>query len=480
MPFCWFFWLSPVVFSVFFFFVAERETITFGGASVAIHVRGDGRVALRWREDGRWKTTTRLTMEDARAWAKAKARRLDTATGAQWVTPAAKEQLEWLSRIAGGAAGVPALLSHLEAARTALGGTLERLPDAARWYASQGGDAMREVTMGVAVSEFVAAYERKHPTITVRGVKSELSAFAASHPDLALADVTAELLDAHIRRGGVANRTLRNRHSYWVLFFNAAIAAHWWPRKAPAPIAGVRREKPVRKSPEIFTPEEGGALLRSVSAEAPHLLSYLLIAGWLGCRPFECQRLLWSDIDFEQSMLHVRADVARKVAAERWIPIPGALLELLRQCHGARRKLAGKRDHICRLKSQNSISEIARRHGLKWSIDVLRHSRITYRLQETHDIGRVAEESGNSPSEIRSSYKRPIPPGRWELWMAALEHARPADWHARPAMAWTAEELEMLGRVPDSAIAGKTGRPVDSVMKKRLALKRKPVGRAAR
>lgn len=460
--------------------MSERETVSYGGTSIALNVRTDGRIALRWRENGKWKTTTRLELEDAKKWARVKARELDTATGAQWITPAAKEQLEWLRSIAGSPEAVPSLLSHVEAALAALNGTAGLLPEAARWYASQGGESMRSVTMKDAVKEFLVSYESKHPTITVRGVKSELSAFAAKHPALPLAEVKAEALSAHIRRGGVANRTLRNRHSYWILFFNAAIAAHWWPRSAPPPIAGVKREKPIRKSPEIFTPEEGATLIRAVSAEAPHHLAYLLIAGWLGCRPFECQRLLWSDIDFEHSLLHVRADVARKVAAERWIPIPAELLAPLRQCKDAKRKSAGKRDHCCRLKAQNSVSEIARGAGLKWSIDVLRHSRITYRLQETHDIGRVAEESGNSPSEIRSSYKRPIPPDRWKQWQAVLTQARPQDWKAPTPLQWTPTDIESLGQIPDAILAAKTGRPVASVMKKRLALKRKPSGHPSR
>lgn len=406
-----------------------------------------------------------------------KAREIDTTRGAQWVTPAAREQLEWLRRLAGGAEAVPALLSHLESAVAALGGAAGLLPEAGRWYAAQGGSAMREVSVRVAIGEFLAGYERRHPTITVRGVRSELSAFARRHGDLPLAGVTAELLVEHIRRGGVAERTRRNRHSYWILFFNGAVAAHWWPRNAPVPISGVKREKPVRKAPEVFTPEEGGQLLAAVSAEAPQHLAYLLVAGWLGCRPFECQRLLWSDLDEAQGLLHVRADVARKVAAERWVPVPACLLELLVACRDAVRKQAGKKGHICRAKAQNVVSEVARRMGLKWSIDVLRHSRITYRLQETHDIGRVAEESGNSPSEIRSSYKRPIPPGRWRQWMDALEAASPADWQAKEGRPWTAEELAMLGTAPDAEIGLRIGRPTDSVMKKRLALGRRPAGR---
>ncbi len=448
--------------------MADREIITYGGSGVALHVRGDGRIALRWREDGKWKTTTRNDVEDARQWAKAKARALDSAAGAQWVTPAAKEQLEWLRRLAGGAEAVPALLSHLEAAKAALGGSLERTAEAAKWFASQGGGKLRHVTMPTAVVDFLHTYEKEHPSITVRGVKSELTAFAKANPDLLLESVKPEMLAGHIARGGVSKRTMMNRHSYWTLFFNFAIAAHWWPRNAPTPVAAVKRKRPDKKSPAIFTPEEGAALLGAVSAREPQHLAYLLVAGWLGCRPFECQRLLWSDLDEAQGLLHVRADVARKVAAERWIPVPEKLLALLIRCRNARRKNAGKREHISRLKSQNSVSEIARGMGLQWSIDVLRHSRITYRLQEIHDIGRVAEESGNSPSEIRSSYKRPIPPGQWEKWLAALESAKVTDWVPPENRPWTAEEIALLGSAPDGDTARKLGRPVASVMKKRL------------
>jgi hypothetical protein len=80
------------------------------------------------------------------------------------------------------------------------------------------------------------------------------------------------------------------------------------------------------------------------------------------------------------------------------------------------------------LRAQVDVSAVARAAGLKWSIDVLRHSRITYRLQETRDIGLVAEESGNSPGEIRASYKRPIPPGQAERWWQVLDEVEARDW----------------------------------------------------
>ena len=428
-------------------------------------------MALRWREDGKWRTTTRLDVEEARKWGRLKARELETARGAQWVTPAAREQLEWLRRLAGGAEGVPGLLSHLEAA---LGATKDagRLAEAARWFMAQGGAEMQQVTAREAVADFLREYERRHPAITVRGPRAEMKAFVEKHGETMLEGITPGMLEGHIARGSAGKRTMQNRHAYWTLFFNWAIRNQRWPRATPTPISKVQRKKPDKTAPVVFLPEEGRALLAAVSAKEPQHLAYLIVAGWLGCRPSECQRLLWSDLDEEQGLLHVRAEVARKVAAERWVPVPPVVMRLLQGCRDAVRKRGGKKDHICRLKAQNVVSEVARRMGLKWSIDVLRHSRITYRLQELHDIGRVAEESGNSPAEIRASYKRPIPPGRWVKWMEALEAAVPGDWVPPVNREWTAEELALLGTKPDAEIGFLTGRPTASVLQKRLEMKK--------
>jgi integrase len=451
--------------------VSEKEVVSYGGSSVALHLRGNGLIALRWREDGKWRTTTRQTLEDAKKWARKKAFALDQASGAQWVTPAAKEQLEWLRRLAGGAEGVPGMLSHLEAA-LGVAKDAGRLAEAARWFMAQGGAEMQQVTVRVAVADFLGEYEKKHPAITVRGPRSEMKAFVVRHGGVMLEAITPGMLGEHIARGGAGKRTQQNRHAYWTLFFNWAVRGNRWPRATPPPIAHVTRKKPDKVAPVVFLPEEGRKLLAAVSAKEPQHLAYLIIAGWLGCRPSECVRLLWTDLDEEQGLLHVRAEVARKVAAERWVPVPVGVMKLLVACREAVKKQAGKRGHICRVKAQNVVSEVARRAGLTWSIDVLRHSRITYRLQELHDIGRVAEESGNSPSEIRASYKRPIPPGRWVQWMAALEAAVPGDWVAPVNREWTAEELALLGTLPDAEVGLKTGRPTASVLQKRLKTSR--------
>jgi hypothetical protein len=57
---------------------------------------------------------------------------------------------------------------------------------------------------------------------------------------------------------------------------------------------------------------------------------------------------------------------------------------------------------------------------MKWMRNGPRRAFISYRLALTHDIGRVAEEAGNSPTIIKKNYQRPIPEADgkkyFELW----------------------------------------------------------------
>jgi integrase len=407
--------------------MAEAEVFKYGDAKVTLRKRGDGFLLASWREDGRVRKSSRADSVKTREWAARKAREIDAKTGARWVPPAAAERLAWLERMAGGGEAAGRLLGDMEEAMRTLDGR-GTLREAARWFVESTPAGAERVTLKEAVGRFLVFYESHHPRSTLSGVRSELNAGAGEFGGLLLREVSAEVLGKHARRGEAAIRTVRNRISYWGLFFNWCKANALWPEGRRTPAQGMKKPRKEIKAPEIFTPEEGLVLLRAVLKDCPQHLAYAILAGWLGCRPSECVRIDWTDVDFTHNLLHVRAEVAKKVGRERWIPMPERVAWMLDQCLHARRKQSGRKERLCRLRAQVDVSAAGRKAGLNWSIDVLRHSRITYRLQELHDIGKVAEESGNSPSEIRASYKRPIPPGEAERWFAVLEKVTPEDW----------------------------------------------------
>ena len=400
------------------------ERIVYGTAVMILHTRSDGRITISWNEGGRHKRTTRADLASAREWAGTQVRQLDAATGSRMVTPLQAERTAWLERIAGGAEAVPRLLAEIEDARKTLSKSGTSLRDAVEWYVRHGPPAVcHSMTLAAAVAAFLAEYDVHHPTETVRPVRSILN-MASSSPagGKPLLEITHEDLDPIVRAGSPADRTIQNRIACLITFFRRAEALGWWPDGKRHPASLLKRPRKVDKAPEIYSPAEGAALLRWAMANPQHL-PFLLIAGWLGARPSECQRVRWRDFDFTQGLLHLRAEVARKTMKERWIPICPTLLPHLSRCAAAAKKPDAR---ACRFHSRARISEAARLDPKvgRWIADGLRHSYITYRLQIVENIDRVADEAGNSASEIRQSYRRPIPPGRGTAWWEVLKTLR--------------------------------------------------------
>lgn len=77
------------------------ETVTFGNATVRVYQRGDGKWSVKWREGGRGRSTTKSKKEDALNEAKDQAKRLDGASGRQWVSTGEAELLRKVKRLAG-------------------------------------------------------------------------------------------------------------------------------------------------------------------------------------------------------------------------------------------------------------------------------------------------------------------------------------------------------------------------------------------
>jgi integrase len=58
--------------------------------------------------------------------------------------------------------------------------------------------------------------------------------------------------------------------------------------------------------------------------------------------------------------------------------------------------------------------------GMKWKHNALRHSYISYRVAECADVPRVADESGNSSTVIRTNYLRRVKPKQAAAWFSIV------------------------------------------------------------
>jgi integrase len=390
--------------------------IVFEGAEVAVEKRADGRFAVRWREGGAVRRTTKGTEEFALEWAGQKVRELARATGRRWVSPSEAEALEALRRMTreNGLEAVGDLVRVLGDALRALGG-VDRLREAAGYFRTHGPAGVEEVCFHAAVDLVVAEYS-KAPTATRSTMTTAGNGLKRALADKNLLLVKREDLEPYVFAPGLSKRTIRNRLTQTTTFFARFAALGWWPMARPLPTVGMKRPRLDDVAPGIFSPSQMTRFLKKVRAsEEIRYLPYLLIAGWLGCRPSECLRLRRDAFDFANGMLYLSPRVVGKTNRERWVPIPATLRPVLEE---AVKEATAAGEAVCLKASREKLSVLARSMGMEWPADVLRHSAITYMLQrEGNDYNKVAEWAGNSPKVIRECYRRPIPAGWGEAWL---------------------------------------------------------------
>ena len=404
------------------------KTVKFGAGKVRISRRANGWYALAWREMGSTKKTTKGTEKKALEWAEQKARELDSGSGRQWVNAGEADVIAALRGIAGEREGaVRRLVEDVRGAVKWLDGAAD-LTAAARWYAENGPLKVERTTATEAIGRFLAEYKLA-PDATRRTFATEMNGFlkVAAHADLMLMDLSEARLSTWVRRKvgipavkDTTPRTLLGRITTWITFLNRA---RDWKMLAPGKHAAELLRKPTipDAGKQILSVDHGRRLLAAVRDGEPKLEAYLLIAGWLGLRPSEVQRLSWEGFEWERGYLHVTTAVAQKTSMERYVPVNPRLLARLTAIYLASGKKPGAK--VCGFRSREFLSVLARKSGILtvWPPDVLRHSFCSYRLAVLQKLGQVAEEAGNSAAIIRSNYRRPLRAEDGAAWWSLLD-----------------------------------------------------------
>jgi integrase len=402
---------------------AFPRKVVFDGATVMVDKRADGRFSLRWREGGSWKKTTRNGEAEALSWAAEKARKLSRGTGERWIKAGEAEALDGLRAIAiAEGLDLGRVVAEVAGAAEALGG-LSRLREAAVYFMGSGTGAVLDLSFYQALDRVRAEYDFSRGA-TRNTMRVALDGMRRLIEDKRLSEITRADVEGFVFEPGRSIRTQRNRISQAGTFFVRCKLLDLWPAARALPTVAIKKPRLPDKAPEIFTPKEGKKLLAAVRKDCPRYVPYLILAGWLGCRPSECLRLRWGAFDLVNGILHLSSDVVGKTKRERWVAMDerARVLLLSLQDKAKEEGLGDDEDKVCFTHSREEISKLARAKGLPWPADVLRHSAITYELQLSgNDFNKTAEKMGNSPAVIESNYRRPIPAGLGEIWQNLLE-----------------------------------------------------------
>ena len=279
------------------------------------------------------------------------------------------------------------------------------LRDAAKFYAAH----LKAITGSRKVSEVVADLlaARTADGMSPRylgDLRVRLGRFALSFGEEMIAGISASRIDQWLRGlgvGAVTRNTFRRRLA--VLFSFAKRRGY----VTENPVADVERAKERETEIEILSVSQVARLLESASSD---MLPFWAIGAFAGLRRAEIERLTWSEIDFDASVIEVKASKS-KTASRRLVTIQPNLREWL----APYRTRIGR---VCPVNLQRKINDDRERAGLRagWPQNALRHSFGSYHLAQFNDAAKLALEMGNSPATIFRHYRQLVKPKQAERY----------------------------------------------------------------
>jgi integrase len=277
--------------------------------------------------------------------------------------------------------------------------------EACRDWIKQNSTELPKILIPAAVEEFKKQAETDRKSdIRRKHFRIVLDRFARGF-NVEAHTVTPGFVSTYLASLPLSERSKRN-HRDIIRCFNRWLILKAYLPKGTDWLENVQNYSARKLSPiQIYTPDEVSGLLRVAGDMTP----FIAIAAFAGLRHAEISRLDWSEIDLEDGFIEVTA-FKSKTGERRLVPIHNNLKKWLLSY----RQQAGKVITYANINKQ--LAKVARRAGIKWKHNALRHSFISYRVAECADVPRVADEAGNSPTMIRQHYLRRVKPALAVQW----------------------------------------------------------------
>ncbi len=282
-------------------------------------------------------------------------------------------------------------------------------------------------SLGEAAKEYVRQHSTKLPVKSVREVvdelldektkaglstfhlkdlRSRLTRFADSFC-CPLASVTAVEIQQFLVSLGLGLRSRRNFRQSIGTLFNFA-KAHSYLKPDHPGILGVPKVPKRGRKILVFSPDE---MIRLLSGAKSELIPALALGAFAGIRTEEIKRLRWNHIKLARSLIDVPPEVT-KTQSRRLIPISDNLRKWLWPFAHSDGPVVSYSN------LSNQFLKTAKRLGVRWRRNVLRHSFISYRVAQTGDIARTSLEAGNSPKVVKQDYLEVVDEDSAKKWFS--------------------------------------------------------------
>jgi|ERR1043166_5988790 integrase len=278
--------------------------------------------------------------------------------------------------------------------------------DAVKYYVDNRPRKSPDISVGRVVDELLDLKQREGAVgkLHLRDLRIRLGRFAEAF-NRPISSVSSVAIREYILAQPVSERTRHNLRTTLAMLFNFAASEGY----LPADHKGVPRPTKRRRAKlavQVFSVEEMSKLL---DAATGNQLVALAICGFAGIRAEEVKRLQWEHLNFEEGHIVV-PDAVAKCEERRIVPMADNLRAWLAplRCNSG---------PVCPFANLAIVfHRIAKRAGIAWKRNGLRHSFISYRVAILKNVPQVAFEAGNSPVMVQRHYLKCVTEQMAQKW----------------------------------------------------------------
>lgn len=263
----------------------------------------------------------------------------------------------------------------------------------------------------ITLSQLITRFEESRQTAnlrpeTVRTVGVTLNMFSRSYGDRLIGSIQTEDINAWIasndgwglyRRIGVVR--------YLQTLFRWALEGQYLTRN---PMKSIKAPKIDHAPPKILSPERSRDLLELCRKDFKNQLPYMAICLFAGLRAREAERLAWEDVNLKSRLIQLTGSHT-KTRSRRLVKIRPSLVAWLELC-------AKEKGSIIAKGHAGQFRKLRETFG-GWSLDIMRHTFVSYELARSRDIQGTALESGHSIDVLFKHYREIVTPrAAREFW----------------------------------------------------------------
>lgn len=291
-----------------------------------------------------------------------------------------------------------------------LGGKISLL-ELVRTYLKEEERMLGSADLDECITQYLKSMEsRGLSRVHIVPVRSRLRKFQKSMPGNLL-EITVKKATEYLE--SVENLTSRsNERRVLNRFFSWCRDQGILPQEQDHVIERTDAPKVKWAEPEIIKPEDMAKVLWIAKTGYPETVVPLVLGAFAGLRRAEITRLKMSNIDMEQGVIILPAEVT-KTNQRRVIVINGTLRAWLEDY------LRPDQD-FDDPSFKYKVTRCVKYTKAFWPINGLRHSYVSYRVQNDRDVTATAHECGHSVEILNKHYRCLCTPAEAEKWFDIL------------------------------------------------------------